>query len=128
LKWSYRPGTHRHVTHAGIAASLAGDGREETIGVDAMQAAIDEGDALAVLMPSLIYYGGGSYQFGFRYFLDAMSFVLEVVASGAHAAEPLVEGADHGWHRHPTPGRPVQRLIAAFGSHRPRNAATYQRR
>ena len=39
--------------------------------------------ALAVLVPSLLYYGGGFYQFGFRYFLDAMPLVLVVVASGA---------------------------------------------
>lgn len=39
--------------------------------------------ALAVVVPSLLYYGGGFYQFGFRYFLDAMPFVLVVIASGA---------------------------------------------
>ena len=39
--------------------------------------------ALAVLLPSLLYYGGGFFQFGFRYFLDALPFVLVLVASGA---------------------------------------------
>ncbi len=46
--------------------------------------------ALAVLVPSLLYYGGGFYQFGFRYLLDAMPFVLVLVASGARA--PLGRG------------------------------------
>ena len=39
--------------------------------------------ALAVLLPSLLYYGGGFFQFGFRYFLDALPFVLVLLASGA---------------------------------------------
>ncbi|HTS14944.1 MAG TPA: hypothetical protein VMH24_04700 [Candidatus Sulfotelmatobacter sp.] len=39
--------------------------------------------ALAVLVPSLLYYGGGFYQFGFRYLLDSMPFLLILVASGA---------------------------------------------
>ncbi|MGZ3632061.1 MAG: hypothetical protein ACXWQ6_06315 [Candidatus Limnocylindrales bacterium] len=39
--------------------------------------------ALLVLVPSLLYYGGGFYQFGFRYLLDAMPFILVLVASAA---------------------------------------------
>ena len=38
--------------------------------------------ALAVLLPSLLYYGGGWLQVGFRYFLDPMPFVLVLMASG----------------------------------------------
>lgn len=39
--------------------------------------------AIAVLVPSLLYYGGGWYQVGFRYFLDSIPFVMVLVASGA---------------------------------------------
>jgi hypothetical protein len=31
--------------------------------------------ALAVLIPSLLYYGGGTFQFGYRYALDSIPFV-----------------------------------------------------
>jgi hypothetical protein len=34
------------------------------------------GAALAVLLPNLLYYGGGWVQFGFRYFLDSIPFVI----------------------------------------------------
>lgn len=37
----------------------------------------------AVLVPSLLYYGGGWFQLGFRYFLDSVPFVMVLVASGA---------------------------------------------
>ena len=39
--------------------------------------------ALLVLLPDLLYYGGGWFQFGFRYFLDSIPFVLILVADGA---------------------------------------------
>ena len=32
--------------------------------------------ALAVLIPNLLYYGGGWLQFGYRYALDAVPFVI----------------------------------------------------
>lgn len=35
--------------------------------------------ALAVLMPSLLYYGGGWLQFGYRYALDSIPFVMAIV-------------------------------------------------
>ncbi len=38
--------------------------------------------AMVVLVPSLLYYGGGWQQVGFRYFLDSMPFVLVVMAAG----------------------------------------------
>jgi hypothetical protein len=34
------------------------------------------GAAVAVLIPSLLYYGGGWFQFGYRYFLDSVPFVI----------------------------------------------------
>ncbi len=35
--------------------------------------------ALAVLLPSLLYYGGGWLQYGYRYALDAIPFVMALV-------------------------------------------------
>ncbi|MBI3747971.1 MAG: hypothetical protein HY262_03870 [Chloroflexi bacterium] len=34
------------------------------------------GAAIAVLIPTLLYYGGGWLQYGFRYFLDSVPFVI----------------------------------------------------
>jgi len=39
--------------------------------------------ALLVLVPSLLYYGGGWYQFGYRYALDAFPFVMALCAMAA---------------------------------------------
>ncbi len=39
--------------------------------------------ALFVLMPSLLYYGGGWLQYGYRYFLDSVPFVIALCASAA---------------------------------------------
>lgn len=39
--------------------------------------------ALLVLIPSLLYYGGGWYQFGYRYALDAFPFVMALCAMAA---------------------------------------------
>lgn len=39
--------------------------------------------AAAVFVPSLLYYGGGWIQVGFRYFLDAIPFLVPLVASAA---------------------------------------------
>ena len=36
--------------------------------------------AVLVLIPNLLYYGGGWYQFGFRYALDAFPFVMALGA------------------------------------------------
>lgn len=47
--------------------------------------------ALAVFIPSLLYYGGGWIQAGFRYFLDAIPFLLPVVAAGSRT------GLGMGW-------------------------------
>lgn len=42
--------------------------------------------ATLVLAPSLLYYGGGWLQFGYRYFLDALPFVIALVALAAARA------------------------------------------
>jgi hypothetical protein len=34
------------------------------------------GATIAVLIPTLMYYGGGWFQFGYRYFLDSVPFVI----------------------------------------------------
>ena len=38
---------------------------------------------VAVFSPSLLYYGGGWIQSGFRYFLDAIPFLLPIIAAGS---------------------------------------------
>jgi len=38
--------------------------------------------AVLVFIPSLLYYGGGWIQSGFRYFLDAIPFLLPIIAAG----------------------------------------------
>ena len=44
--------------------------------------------ALAVLIPSLLYYGGGWLQFGFRYGLDSIPFVMALCAMAASRGRP----------------------------------------
>ena len=41
------------------------------------------GAALAVLVPTLLYYGGGWLQFGYRYFLDSIPFVIALCGMAA---------------------------------------------
>jgi hypothetical protein len=38
------------------------------------------GAAIAVLIPTLLYYGGGWLQYGYRYFLDSIPFVVALCA------------------------------------------------
>jgi hypothetical protein len=38
--------------------------------------------AVLVLIPTLLYYGGGWFQFGYRYFLDSIPFVWALAAMG----------------------------------------------
>ena len=38
--------------------------------------------AVAVLIPTLLYYGGGWLQYGYRYFLDSIPFLWALVAMG----------------------------------------------
>jgi hypothetical protein len=48
--------------------------------------------ALLVLIPSLLYYGGGWWQFGYRYALDAFPFVMALCAMAAAR-----HGISWGW-------------------------------
>ena len=41
------------------------------------------GAALAALIPTLLYYGGGWLQYGYRYFLDSVPFVIALCALAA---------------------------------------------
>jgi hypothetical protein len=41
------------------------------------------GAAIAVLIPTLLYYGGGWLQYGYRYFLDSVPFVIALCGSAA---------------------------------------------
>jgi hypothetical protein len=41
------------------------------------------GTAIATLIPSLLYYGGGWLQYGYRYALDSVPFVIALCASAA---------------------------------------------
>ena len=41
------------------------------------------GAAVAVLIPTLLYYGGGWLQFGYRYFLDSVPFVIGLCGMAA---------------------------------------------
>jgi len=45
--------------------------------------------ALAVFVPSLLYYGGGWIQLGYRYFLDAIPFLLPLLGA---ASRPRLAG------------------------------------
>ncbi len=38
--------------------------------------------AVLVLIPTLLYYGGGWFQFGYRYFLDSIPFIWALAAMG----------------------------------------------
>ena len=51
------------------------------------------GAAVAVLVPTLLYYGGGWLQFGYRYFLDSVPFVIALCASAA----AFRDGIGPGW-------------------------------
>ncbi len=41
------------------------------------------GTALAVLVPTMLYYGGGWLQYGYRYFLDSVPFVIALCGLAA---------------------------------------------
>jgi hypothetical protein len=43
------------------------------------------GAAIAVLIPTLLYYGGGWLQYGYRYFLDSVPFVMALCGLAAVA-------------------------------------------
>jgi hypothetical protein len=47
------------------------------------------GAAIAVLIPTLLYYGGGWLQYGYRYFLDSVPFVIALGALAAARRGPI---------------------------------------
>jgi len=64
------------VTSPGLLLAVRADWRKrETVALGLT--------ALLVLAPSLLYYGGGWYQFGYRYALDAFPFVMALCAMAA---------------------------------------------
>ena len=44
--------------------------------------------AVLVLIPTLLYYGGGWLQFGYRYFLDSIPFVWALAVMGIARKRP----------------------------------------
>ena len=58
------------------------------------------GAAVAVLIPTLLYYGGGWLQYGYRYFLDSVPFVMALCGLAA-----VTRGVGWGW-----------RALIAFGT------------
>ena len=55
------------------------------------------GAAIAVLIPTLLYYGGGWLQYGYRYFLDSRAVRPRAVRPGggvSRIGRPRLEGAD----------------------------------
>ena len=60
------------------------------------------GAALLVLIPTLLYYGGGWLQYGYRYALDSIPFVfalcgLAAAREATRRAEVGIEGSVIGW-------------------------------
>ena len=45
--------------------------------------------AIAVLIPTLLYYGGGWLQYGYRYFLDSIPYVWALAAMGVVRRGPI---------------------------------------
>jgi hypothetical protein len=58
------------------------------------------GATVAVLIPTLLYYGGGWLQYGYRYFLDSVPFVMALCGLAAVRRD----GVGVGW-----------RLLIVFG-------------
>lgn len=58
------------------------------------------GATIAVLVPTVLYYGGGWLQYGYRYFLDSVPFVIALCGSAA----VVRAGVGWGW-----------RFLIAFG-------------
>jgi hypothetical protein len=53
------------------------------------------GDAILVLIPTVLYYGGGWLQFGYRYALDSIPFVW--MLCGLAAVRDEEAGGEMGW-------------------------------
>jgi hypothetical protein len=64
------------LTSPGLLFALRADWRRSTTWLLA-------GAAIAVLVPTLLYYGGGWLQYGYRYFLDSVPFVIALCGLAA---------------------------------------------
>jgi hypothetical protein len=60
------------LTSPGLLVAVGADWRSKTVVALGIS-------ALAVLIPSLLYYGGGWLQYGYRYALDAIPFAMAIV-------------------------------------------------
>jgi hypothetical protein len=65
------------LTSPGLLRAIRAPWRDPSLGPLAVGLALT---ALAVLLPNLLYYGGGWLQFGYRYALDSIPFVLALAA------------------------------------------------
>ena len=57
------------ITSPGLLLGFRADWRSREVQLLALA-------ALLVLIPTLLYYGGGWLQYGYRYFLDSVPFVI----------------------------------------------------
>ena len=64
------------LTSPGLAFAFLADWRER-------RAWLLLGATIAVLIPTLLYYGGGWLQYGYRYFLDSVPFVIALCGLAA---------------------------------------------
>ena len=62
------------------------------------------GAALLVLIPTLLYYGGGWLQYGYRYALDSIPFIWALC--GLAAVRDELNGGEMGW---------IWRILIGFG-------------
>ncbi len=62
------------------------------------------GAALLVLIPTLLYYGGGWLQYGYRYALDSIPFIWTLC--GLAAVRDELNGGEMGW---------IWRILIGFG-------------
>jgi hypothetical protein len=69
------------------------------------------GAAIAVLVPTLLYYGGGWLQYGYRYALDSIPFVFALCGLAA----ALDEARLAEWGRRGPGIGPVWRWLIVFG-------------
>ena len=69
-------------TSPGLLLALRADGRDR-------RSWLLLGATVLVLIPTLLYYGGGWLQYGYRYFLDSIPFVWALVALGIVHRGPI---------------------------------------
>ena len=78
-------------TASGMSIFLTSPGLLFAVRADWRQASVAGGCSaatIAVLIPTLLYYGGGWLQYGYRYFLDSVPFVIALCGLAAVAPRP----------------------------------------